>query len=83
MHITLKDDESRVEALSAGSTTYRLFMPYSSETLSDPEVIKHFSCSSQLNITKTCLYNFDPLKPYFYIVELGFPWVYIMFLIFA
>ena len=23
-------------------------------------------------ITKTCLYNFDPLKPYFYIVKLGF-----------
>ena len=24
------------------------------------------------NITKTCLYNFDPLKPHFYIVKLGF-----------
>ena len=23
-------------------------------------------------ITKTCLYNFDPLKPYFYLVKLGF-----------
>ena len=23
-------------------------------------------------ITKTCLYNFDPLKPHFYIVKLGF-----------
>ena len=23
-------------------------------------------------ITKTCLYNFDPIKPYFYIVKLGF-----------
>ena len=22
-------------------------------------------------ITKTCLYNFDPLKPHFYIVKLG------------
>ena len=22
---------------------------------------------------KTCLYNFDPLKPHFYIVKLGFP----------
>ena len=25
-------------------------------------------------ITKTYLYNFDPLKPHFYIVKLGFNW---------
>ena len=25
-----------------------------------------------IRITKTCLYNFDPLKPHFYIVKLGF-----------
>ena len=31
------------------------------------------------DITKTCLYNFDPLKPYFYIVKLGFTGVYIIF----
>ena len=31
-------------------------------------------------ITKTCLYNFDPLKPHFYIVKLGYPGVYIIFL---
>ena len=35
------------------------------------------------DITKTCLYNFDPLKPHFYIVKLGFTWVYIIFLISA
>ena len=35
------------------------------------------------NITKTYLYNFDPLKPHFYIVKLGFTGVYIIFLIFA
>ena len=34
-------------------------------------------------ITKTCLYNSDPLKPHFYIVKLGFTEVYIIFLIFA
>ena len=37
-------------------------------------------CSS---ITKTRLYNFDPLKPHFYIVKLGFTGVYIIFLMFA
>ena len=35
------------------------------------------------SITKTCLYNFDLLKPHFYIVKLGFTGVYIIFLISA
>ena len=35
------------------------------------------------NITKTCLYNCDPLKPHFCIVKLGFTGVYINFLISA
>ena len=34
-------------------------------------------------ITKTCLYNFDPLIPHFYIIKLGFTGVYIIFLISA
>ena len=34
-------------------------------------------------ITKTRLYYFDPIKPHFYIVKLGFTGVYIIFLIFA
>ena len=37
----------------------------------------------QIVIAKTCLYNFDPLKPHFYIVKLGFTGVYIIFLISA
>ena len=36
-----------------------------------------------LHIMKTCLYNFDPLKPHFYIVKLGFTGVYIIFLLSA
>ena len=32
-------------------------------------------------ITKTRLYNFDPLKPHLYIVKLGFTGIYIIFLI--
>ena len=43
-----------------------------------------FSTSSMNHyITKTCLYNLDPLKPHFYIVKLGFTGVYIIFLISA
>ena len=38
---------------------------------------------ANLAITKTCLYNFEPLKPHFYIVKLGFTWVYSIFLISA
>ena len=34
-----------------------------------------------IHITKTCLYNTDPLKTHFYIVKLGFTGVYIIFLI--
>ena len=32
---------------------------------------------------KTYLFNFDTLKPHFYIVKLGFTGVYIIFLIYA
>ena len=32
------------------------------------------------DITKTRLYNFDPLKPHFYTVKLGYTGVYIIFL---
>ena len=34
-------------------------------------------------ITKTRLYNFDPLKPSFYTVKLGFTGVYITFFYFC
>ena len=34
-------------------------------------------------ITKTRIYNIDPLKPYFYRVKLGFTGVYIIFRISA
>ena len=43
-------------------------------------------CSSSLLlyvITKTYIYNFDPLKSHFYIVKLRFTGVYIIFLISA
>ena len=32
-------------------------------------------------IMKTCLYNFDPLKPHFNLVKLGLTGVYIIFLL--
>ena len=44
---------------------------------------KHWCSLNPHNITKICLYNFDPIKPHFYIVKLGFTGVYINFLISA
>ena len=38
---------------------------------------------SKGTITKTCLCNFDPLKPHFCIVKLEFTGVYIIFIISA
>ena len=40
-------------------------------------------CEPRDPITKPYPYNFDPLKPHFYIVKLGFTGVYIIFLISA
>ena len=41
------------------------------------------NCYCAKFITKTCLYNFDPLKPHFYTVKLGFTGVNMFFLISA
>ena len=45
---------------------------------------EHFDSElSEYIITKTRLYSFDPLKPHFYTVKLGFTGVYIDFFISA
>ena len=41
---------------------------------------QYFTYQYYIYITKTHLYNIDPLKPHFYIVKLGFTGVYIIFL---
>ena len=35
---------------------------------------------SKIHITEKRLYNFDPLKPHFYIIKLAFTWLNIIFL---
>ena len=40
----------------------------------------HSDIYSDIRSTRTRLYNFDPLKPHFYIVKLGFTGVNIFFL---
>ena len=39
--------------------------------------------TAKVHITKTCLYNFDPLKLHFYTSKIGFTGVNIIFLISA
>ena len=39
-------------------------------------------CRGQNVITKTRLYNFEPLKPHFYTVKLGLTGVYVFFFLF-
>ena len=61
--------------------TYLLYTNLAQLDLSRPNLKRY--TSFVLHITKTRLYNFDPLKPHFYIVKLGFTGVYIVFLTFA
>ena len=52
------------------------------DTASSRICIRNFSVYCVfLFITKTSLYNIDPLKPHFYVVKLGFIGVYVIFLI--
>ena len=52
-------------------------------TITEYYSLNYISFIFQRDITKTRLYNFDPLQPHFYIVKLGFTGVYIIFLISA
>ena len=54
----------------------------------NPDETDHYEPSYQdiyvlFAITKIYLYNFDPIKPNFYLVKLGLTGVYIIFLISA
>ena len=68
--------------------TCELQMPSSDCLIIEPSSITQANSANpnragHVLITKTRLYNFDPLKPHFYIVKLGFTVVYIISLIFA
>ena len=63
---------------------YRVPWCYNMSLDSNPQYFfRYYRRPSDLRITKTCLNSFDPLKPHFYIVKLGFTGVYIIFLISA
>ena len=68
---------------SAEQTPRSAFRPYTvcqptSSSYTNQRVVKW-----RRSISKTCLYNFDPLKSHFYTAKLGFTGVYIIFLISA
>ena len=56
---------------------------YSLNCVKKVEAIQWLPATYAFYITKTCLYNFDPLKPHFYTVKLGFTGVNLIFLISA
>ena len=67
-------------------TIYQFIKPFLNNKMSTFEEYGAFKILMNREgayITKTCLYKFDPLKPHLYIVKLGFPRVYIIFLISA
>ena len=64
------------------SNEMSLFFSKNEKKKSNKKINKIKVCCS-CTITKTCLYNFDLLKPHFYIVKLGLTGVHIIFLISA
>ena len=62
---------------------WAIFKPKKGNTASSLLPSKVVTMLDRINITRTCLYNSDPLKPHFYIVKLGFTGVYFIFLISA
>ena len=62
-----------VTGLPVFSSLRSLYLETGWETLAERRKTKKF-------ITRTSLYNVDPLEPHFYIVRLGFTGVYIIFL---
>ena len=77
-HLTVVGDVSREQF--EGMEHCPIFPGYSlSNFLSESDL----QCKKSDLIMKTCLYNFDPLEPHFYIVKLGFTGVYIIFVALA
>ena len=63
--------------------SYRYILSYPAIQLADSKGSKTRFCMARPDvcITKTRLYNFDPLKPHFYLVKLGFTVVNIICLV--
>ena len=53
-----------------------------SQTVDTALTVRAYPLALPSAITKTYLYNFDHLKPHFYIAKLGFTGVYIIFFLF-
>ena len=66
-YVEIRISRSILESLGLRDNTIRLYLV---------QIV-----NTNAHITKTSLYNFDPLKPHFYIVKLGFIGVYFISLI--
>ena len=84
--IRTKQDLSYILIRSLSTLYNSNFILMATSFGTDAVVVSRVHCNSDAYceyITKTYLYNFDPLKPHFYTVKLGFIGVYFIFLIFA
>ena len=69
--------------------TEKVLISYMSQRMTKPTIWPMWPANTQISLriqvsfTKTYLYNFDLVKPHFYIVKLGFTVVYIICLISA
>ena len=80
--------DARTHGRTDARTKRRLYAPPKffgehNKLFARPQSVIGRLCSAIVLITRTRLYNFDPLKPHFYVVKLGFTGVYIIFLISA
>ena len=79
---SFRKTQSKLNKLTDDKIKQRLFQKSRGCNSKINEVLKILRIQpSQPYITKTCLYNSDPLKPHFYIVKQGFTGVNIIFLI--
>ena len=74
--------------LTFSSKNISIYTIFNDQSLSDllikiSLVLNNWTQTFNWSIAKTYLYNFDPLKPHFYIVKLGLTGVYFNFLISA
>ena len=78
-------DPRRVRQLSFMAIDHGIFSTVISPPSTDLRrtVVSFWRKNVHKSSRKTYLYNFDPLKPHFYIVKLGFTGVYIIFCISA
>ena len=78
-HVNMPSDYNKVTGYEQSTVTGNEIKIKTEKTTTKQANKRKVTNLVVFGITKTCLYNFDPIKPHFYIVKLGFTGVYIIF----